>query len=159
MSLRLILAATASLALAAPAFAQDAPATPPPPATSKEAKSPDVLAFETRSEAFGARLDQFQTELEAAISAAGGDQAKGMAEIEIIIARYEPEIDAFVPELEAFFDSQIAVAANDAEREALTTAKTSNSTGLRGMANHVRTVSPQFITAAAAAPAPSSGAS
>lgn len=160
MSLRLILAATVALAVAAPALAQDTSAASPPPAAAptavETAKSPEVLAFEARSEAFGARLTQFQTELEAAIAASGGDQTKGMTEVEIILARYEPEIDAFVPELEAFYDRQIAAAADDAQRQALTTAKTANSTFLRGMVDHARTVAPQFITAAAATPAAAS---
>ncbi|MNR52409.1 hypothetical protein D3C85_1722550 [compost metagenome] len=97
-------------------------------------------------------MAQLQAELEAVIAAAGGDQAKGMADIEIILARYEPEIDAFVPEIEAFYDSQIA-AADDSQRETLINTKTASSAFLRGMTSHVRTVAPDFITAAASAPA------
>ncbi|MNT18313.1 hypothetical protein D3C72_1535050 [compost metagenome] len=157
MSLRLALAATTILALAAPTFAQEAPAAAPQAAASEEAtpeeaKSPEVLAFEAKAAAFDLRLVQLQSELEAAIASAAGDQAKGMAEVEIILARYEPEIDAYAPEMEAFYDSQIA-AADDPQREALINTKTQKSAFIRGMTSHVRKVAPQFIMTAAPAPA------
>lgn len=154
MSLRLILAATAALALAAPVLAQEPPTQPV--AAAVEAKSPEVLAFEARAAAFSDRLALFKSELEAAIAASRGDQAKGMADIEVIIARYEPEIDAFAPELEAYFDAQIADAADDAQRQTLIAAKATNSAGVRGMTNHVRTVAPDYIKAAAPPPSTAS---
>ena len=71
MSLRLILAATAALALAAPVLAQEPPTQPV--AAAEEAKSPEVLAFEARAAAFSDRLALFKSELEAAIEAGADD--------------------------------------------------------------------------------------
>lgn len=144
MSSRLALIAAAVFTLAAPAFAQEGTA---PAAAVQGAPSAEVRAFEIKAEAFTARLAQLQSELETAIAAAGGDQSRGMAAVEAIIARYEPEIDAFVPELESFFDAQIAIATSDEQKVSLAESKADNSLRLRGMVQHIRTFAPDFIAA------------
>ncbi|MNS85879.1 hypothetical protein D3C72_1197560 [compost metagenome] len=143
----------ATLAFASPVFAQDTPSASPQAPAPQDAKSPEVIAFDAKSKAFGVRLAQLQSEFNVAIAAANGDQAKGMADIETLLARYEPEIDAFALDLEAFFDGQIAAADDDTRREALIATKAAKIASLHGMADQVRTIAAQFITAAAAAPA------
>jgi len=152
MSLRIILAASAVLAFAAPAIAQDAPAAPPV----AEAKSANEIAFEAKGEAFQARMEQMQGELEAAVTGAGTDQAKGMADVDAIIARYQPEVDAFIVEFESFIDTEAGSAPDDATRAQLEGAKTGVRMALTGLPAQIRAGAQAALTAqatAAAAPA------
>ena len=152
MSLRLVLAATATLAFAAPAFAQQAPA---PAAAEAAARtlSPEEAEMEAKAQAFEARLAQMQPELEAAVKASGGDQAKGMADVNAVLARYQPDIESFAVALETFFDGQLATAPDDATRQQLTAAKAQVGPMLRGIPDQIRAGAPEAITAMAAAPA------
>lgn len=102
MSLRLVLAASALIAFAAPAFAQDAP--PPPTAAEAEADA----AFEARAEAFGARMEAMGGEMQAAVTAAAGDRAAASTALDAIVAKYQPEADSFAAELEAFITTRMA---------------------------------------------------
>lgn len=94
----------ASLLLATPALAQappdqttPAPSTPPaPPAEDAEA------AFEAKAEAFSARMEAMQGEMSAAVTAAGTDTAKRDADLDAIEARYKPDVDTFVADLQSF---------------------------------------------------------
>jgi hypothetical protein len=104
MSIRIILAASAVLAFAAPALAQDAPVAPPVAA----AADPLEAALEAKGEAFGARMEAMGAEMQAAITAAAGDRAAADAALDAIVARYQPEADAFSAELKAFFDARTA---------------------------------------------------
>ena len=104
MSLRLILAASAALAFASPALAQEAPAAPP--AAEAEAAAAEA-AFEARAEAFGARMEAMGAEMQTAVTAAGEDQAKLSADLDVIVARYQPDADAFAEELKAFIATQM----------------------------------------------------
>ena len=101
MSVRIALAASVVLAFAAPAFAQDAPAAPPAATAEADAEA----AFEAKGEAFGARMEEMGAEMQAAVTAAGGDQAKATPALDAIVAKYQPEADAFAVELEAFIAS------------------------------------------------------
>ena len=103
MSVRIALAASVVLAFAAPAFAQDAPAAPPAATAEADAEA----AFEAKGEAFGARMEEMGAEMQAAVTAAGGDQAKATPALDAIVAKYQPEADAFAVELEAFIASQM----------------------------------------------------
>jgi hypothetical protein len=104
MSLRLLLAASAALALAAPALAQEAPAAPPAAATGADAEA----AFEARAEAFGARMEAMGAEMQTAVTDAAGDRVRAGAALDVVVARYQPEADAFADELVAFIASQMA---------------------------------------------------
>ena len=104
MSLRLILAASAALVLAAPALAQEAPAAP---AAAPAEDAAAEAAFEARAEAFEARMEAMGGEMEAAVAAAGGDQARLSSDLDVIVARYQPDADAFAEELNAFIASRI----------------------------------------------------
>lgn len=152
MSLRIVLAAAAVLAFAAPAIAQEAPPAPP----AAEAKSAAEIAFEAKGEAFQARMEQMQTELERAITGAGSDQAKGMADVDAIIARYQPEVDTFITDFEAFIDSEAATAPDEATRAQLEGAKTGVRAALSSLPAQIRAGAEAALTAqatAAAAPA------
>jgi hypothetical protein len=152
MSLRLVLAATATLAFAAPVFAQEAPAAAPAPAEAP-AKSAAEVEMEAKAQAFEARMAQLQPELEAAITASGGDQTKGMADVDAILARYQPEIEGFAAQLEAFIDSEIAATTDESKRQQMTAARAQVGPALRGIPAQIRAGAAQAIAAQAAAPA------
>lgn len=152
MSLRLILAATATLAFAAPAFAQDVP-TPATAEAPARALSPEEIEMQTKSQAFEARLAQMQPELEAAVKASGGDQTKGMADVNAVLARYQPDIEGFAAALETFLDGQLAIAPDDEARQELTVAKDQVGPMLRGIPDQIRAGAPKAIAAMATAPA------
>lgn len=149
MSLRLILAASAVLAFAAPAVAQEAPAAPP----AAEAKSAAEIAFEAKGEAFQARMEQMQAELETAITGAGPDQAKGMADVDAILARYQPEIDTFITDFEAFIDAEAGAEPDETKRAQMTGAKAGVRAALSGLPAQIRAGAQAALTAQAAAPA------
>lgn len=103
MSLRLLLLAAAAFALTGPAFAQE----PPAPPTAIEVDPAAEAALEARAELFESRMAQMEIDMQAAISAADGDQAKLTASLDDVVARYQPDADAFADELKVFIDSQI----------------------------------------------------
>lgn len=144
MSLRLILAASAALAFAAPAMAQTAPAAAP----TVEAVDPAEAALEAKGEAFGARMQAMGDEMQAAITAAAGDRAAAGAALDAIVARYQPEADAFSDELKAFFDAKAATGTEE-QRTELATAASSVVPMIQGLPALVR----GQIEQAAAAPA------
>ena len=156
MSLRLTLAAAAAtLAFAAPAFAQDAaPAAPAEAAAPAKPKSPAELEMEAKAEAFQARMESLQTELSAVVDGPdGGDEAKRMAAADAILASYQPDFDAFASAFETFLDGQLAASTDEAERQQLTDARGKVGPAIRGIAPQIRVAVQQAITAAAAAPA------
>lgn len=104
MSLRTVLAAAAVLAFAVPAAARQAPAAPP----AAEAVDPAEAAMKAKAEAFGARIEVMTGEMQAAITAAGGDTARAGAALDAIQARYQPEADALAEEMKAFLEGQAA---------------------------------------------------
>lgn len=126
MSLRLTLAAVAAmLAFAAPALAQEAaPAVPVVSAAPAKTPSPAEVEMEAKAEAFQARMESLQTELTAVVDGPdGGDEAKRLADADVILARYQPDFDAFATTFEAFLDTQLAAATADDERQELTEAR------------------------------------
>jgi hypothetical protein len=156
MSLRLTLAAAAAtLAFAAPAFAQEAaPAAPAEAAAPARPKSPAELEMEAKAEAFQARMESLQAELSAVVDGPdGGDEAKRMAAADVILASYQPDFDAFASAFETFLDGQLAASTDEAERQQLTDARGKVGPAIRGIAPQIRVAVQQAITAAAAAPA------
>ena len=149
MSLRIILAASAVLAFAAPALAQEAPAAPP----AAEAPSAASIAMEARGEAFKARMALMQGELETAITGAGSDQARGMAEVDAILARYQPDIDGFIADFDAFIDAEAAAETDEAKRSEMAAAKMGVRAALGGMSAQIRAGAQAALTAQATAPA------
>jgi hypothetical protein len=148
MSIRLILAAAAALALASPALAQDAPAASAPSAA--EASDPAEAALEAKAQVFQSHVETMVEDMQAAVSASGGDQAKANADLDAIVARYQPEADAFADEVKAFMDTQTAGGEASAEDLA----------GMAQAVTMIRTVPAmvraQVQQAAAAPPAPTS---
>lgn len=153
MSLRLVLAATATLAFAAPALAQEAPAAAPQAAAPAAPKSAEELAMEAKAQAFEARMAQMQPELEAAVRGSGGDQTKGLADVNVVLARYQPDIEAFATAVEGFFDSQIAASTDEAAKQQMTAARAQVGPALRGIPDQIRAGVPQAIASLNAAPA------
>lgn len=110
MSPRTALAIVALLAFASPALSQEAPAAPPPPAADAEAQAASAeaeAALEAKGEAFEAAMEAMEVEMQTAVTAAGGDQAKAAADLDAIVARYQPQADAFADDLDAFITSQL----------------------------------------------------
>ncbi|HYD26414.1 translation initiation factor IF-2 [Brevundimonas sp.] len=149
MSLRIILAASAVLAFAAPAIAQDAPAAPP----AAEAPSAAEVAMEARGEAFKARMELMQGELETAITGAGSDQARGMADVDAILARYQPDIDSFIADFETFIDAEAAAETDEAKRAEMSAAKMGVRAALSGIPGQIRAGAQAALSAQATAPA------
>lgn len=131
--MRSILFAAVLLA-ATPALAQEAAPAPPPPASDTAAAE---AAFEARAEAFEGRIRQMGEEMGAAIAAAGADRAKRTADLDAIQARYQPEMDAFADDLEAFVMPQIA-AMPAAEQAGARTGFDAGMAQLRGMPAMIR---------------------
>lgn len=104
MSLRLILTATAALAVAAPAFA--APAFAQTPAPAAAAAAPTEEDVEAAATAFEADVEALTKALEAAKTAGGEDKAKINASADAIVAAHQPKADAFADVLSAFLDTQ-----------------------------------------------------
>lgn len=148
MSLRLVLAASAVLAFAAPVLAQEAPAAPP----AAEAKSVAEIAFEARGEAFQARMQGMGEEMQAAIANAAGDQAAASAALDAIVAQYQPEADAFSADLQAFLAAEAATSTEE-EKAEMTQVAASLVPMIQGLPTMVRTQIEQAAAAAAAAPA------
>jgi hypothetical protein len=115
-----LLAAAASFAFAAPAFAQTAPAPAPaaapqaaPAPAAEDAESPDEAAFEAKADAFGDRMKGMMEEMQAAVAAAGADAAKKKTDLDAIQARYQPEADGFATDLQNFLQTQAAAVPED----------------------------------------------
>jgi hypothetical protein len=53
-------------------------------------------------------METLAHEMQAALTAAAGDQAKANADLDALVARYQPEADAFAEEVKAFADAQAA---------------------------------------------------
>ncbi|CAL1690276.1 hypothetical protein MMB232_00398 [Brevundimonas subvibrioides] len=99
----------ASLLLATPALAQTvpdqttpAPSTPAPSTPPAPSAEDAEAAFEAKAEAFSARMEAMQGEMSAAVTAAGTDTAKRDADLDAIEARYKPDVDTFVADLQSF---------------------------------------------------------
>lgn len=158
MSLRLTLAAVAAtLAFAAPAFAQNAaPAAPAVAEAPAKPKSPAEVEMEAKAAAFQARMESLQTELSVVIDGPdGGDEAKRMAAADAILANYQPDFDAFASAFETFLDGQLTASTDEAERQQLTDARAKVGPAIRAIAPQLRVAVQQAIAAKAAAPAAS----
>ena len=104
MSLRLILTATAALAVAAPAFA--APAFAQTPAAAAAAAAPTEEDVDAAATAFEADVEALTKELEAAKTAGGADKAKINTAADAIVAAHQPKANAFADLISAFLDTQ-----------------------------------------------------
>lgn len=104
----------AVLATAAPVSAQDGapPASAPSPSAAAEA------AFQARGQAFEGRVRQMGEEMGAAVVSAGPDRARRATDLDAIQTRYQPEMDAFASDLEAFVLPQINALPADQQPEA-----------------------------------------
>ncbi len=74
--------------------------------------------MQAKGEAFGARMEQMATEMQAAMTAASGDTLKAGPELDAIVARYQPDADAFAAELETFMAAQMATATPEQQAQA-----------------------------------------
>lgn len=150
MSIRMMLAVSAVLAFAAPAFAQEAPAAPPAaPAIDAGAQA----AFEARGHAFEAAVETMTREMQAAATAAAGDTAKANSDLDAIAARYQPQADAFADELEAFLATQLPSMPAEAQAQMAQMGPM-----LRAGITGIPATTKAEILQAAAAPAPAASA-
>ena len=100
MILRLALTATALLALSGPVLAQQAATAAPVAAAAAPVTEADIQAA---GEAFGAKMEAMGQELGTAVAAANGDAARARANTDPIVAKYQPDADAFSAMLTGFF--------------------------------------------------------
>jgi hypothetical protein len=109
MSIRLTLAAAAAtLALAAPAFAQDAPAAPPAPPAAPAAPaqpSPEEVALTSRVEAAAQPLEAMMADLKPRAAAIRADAALSDADketrIRALLAEHQSTIDELSSAIQA----------------------------------------------------------
>ena len=117
-----LLTFAAMIATAAPAMAQEtAPVAPAAPWAVPAAPEPDPAgeaALEARAELFKGQVEAMVKEMQTAITDAGGDKAKADADLDAIVARHQPEVDAFAAQVETFITAQAAVAPAE-EREGM----------------------------------------
>ena len=133
----------AALSAIGPAVsAQTAPATP------AEAPAPGAAEFEATAEAFGAKVEAMQGEMQTAV--AEPNAARRAASLDAIEARYQPDADAFATAFETFLNRQMA-AAPETERAGMLAGLTQALPQLRSVPRLVRT---QIEQAATSAPAP-----
>lgn len=97
MMIRALVLAAALASAPALVLAQDAPAP-----AAEAAPAPGEAELEAAAAAFGARIQTMGEEMQAAVTAAGGDAAKQDADLDAIEARYQPDVDAFLAALETF---------------------------------------------------------
>jgi len=153
MSLRLVLAAAATLAFAAPAFAQEAaPAAPAQDqaVTAAPAQSPEEAAFEAKGMAFEAETRQMGVELQAVMEDAALDAATKKSRTNAILDRYEPKFDAFAGELESFLRATAALPERAAQKDEILAAAETAPAQLRGAPAQIRASIDQALTAPAA---------
>lgn len=145
-------AVAAVLTLSAPAFAQTAPTPAPAPqaAPAEPTTTPEEAAFEEKAEVFSSHIQTMAGEMQAVVTASGSDAAKKKADLDAIQAKYQPEVDAFATELEAFAGTEIAAAPED-KRAEMQAKLTAGMAQLRSLPAMMRA---QMEQAAAAAPAP-----
>lgn len=151
MFLRPIFAVVAFLAAAAPAtaLAQDAPAVTAAPETPP---SPEEAAFLARSEAFQARLEGMNGELEQAMADPATDDAGKTAATNAIIERYRPEMEAFAGELETFLRARAERPENAEDKAELLAAADAAPSAIRGIPDMIRSAIAQALAAPPAAP-------
>lgn len=153
MSLRLVLAAAATLAFAAPAFAQEAaPAAPAQDqaVTAAPAQSPEEAAFEAKGMAFEAETRQMGVELQAVMEDAALDAATKKSRTNAILDRYEPKFDAFAGELESFLRATAALPERAAQKDEILAAAEAAPAQLRSAPAQIRASIDQALTAPAA---------
>ena len=154
MSLRLALAATATLAFAAPAFAQDAPAAAAPPATAAPAPSPEEAAFEAKGTAFEAESRQMGVELQAVMEDAALDNATKKTRANAVVDGYAPKFEAFAVELETFLRAMAAKPERAAQKDQILAAAAAGPAQLRGAPAQIRASIDQALAAPAAPATP-----
>ncbi|KQS55144.1 hypothetical protein ASG17_03345 [Brevundimonas sp. Leaf363] len=127
------LAVAAALFVAAPVMAQT-----PPPAAAEAPISPEEAALNVKAQAFSARMQQLGTELEAAITTGAGDQTKTMADVDVVLGRYRPEVNTFADDVATFLNGESAKSTDPEEKAGLAQAATSASASIRGIPDQAR---------------------
>ncbi len=143
--IRALVLAAALASAPALVMAQEASA---PAAQTPAAPAPGEAEFQAAAVAFGARVQAMGEEMQAAVTAAGGDAAKQDADLDAIEAHYQADIDTFVLALETFVRQQ-AAGAPDGDRAEMLSELEEAGPQIRAVPGQVRAQ----IEAAAAAPA------
>lgn len=108
---------TLALLAAGPALAQDAPTPTPPsapaPAEAAAAAAPSEEQLQAEAAEFQGRMEAMSAEIADAVAVAAGDVAKARTDTDPIVARYQPEADAFAERVVAFVMAQAALAGDD----------------------------------------------
>ena len=147
------LAAAAVLFAAVPAMAQETPAAPPA-APAEAPPSPEEAALNAKAEVFSAHMQAMGRELEAALTAAGSDTTKAMADVDVILDRNRPEINTFADEVAAFLNGESAKSTDPEEKAGLAQAAAQASTAIKAIPDQARAgIYERLTTPPTAAPA------
>lgn len=134
MPSNLIAAFAAALAAGSPSLAQDA-APPPTPASAPAASDAGINAA---AETFRTQVEAMNGEVRAAVQAAGSNRRRASARVEEILARYQPGIEGFAVQLEAWFGQRAAAAATDEARASVLQTGVASVARVRAVPDQVR---------------------
>ena len=148
------LAVAAALFVAAPVMAQTPPPAADAPAPARAPASPEEAALNAKAEAFSARMEQAGHQLEAALTAAGGDAAKATADTDAILNGIRPEVETFATEVETFLNGESAKATDAEEKTGLAQAAAQAGAAIRAIPDQVRAGIQERLANPASATAP-----
>ena len=155
MLFRSALTVAVLLALTTPSWAQDPASVPAPAQTAPNAPaepelSPEVQALQAEAQAFETAVTTMSAELATALEAAGDDEARARADSDAVIAKYQPDIDAFAAKVEAAATAEAAGLADETARSAKQAEAAQAGTMLRGLGPMIRDEVMQQMAAARA---------
>ena len=133
MSLRLILCATAVIGLAVPV--QAVLATP----ASAQAVEQEELDMEEASARFEQRMQALKVELETVVTAHAGHPDTLEQNVDLTIARYKDDIDAFASMIDTYFATEIESAETDAKKQEYQSVREEVVPMLRTLPEQIRT--------------------
>lgn len=134
MPSNLIVAFAAALAAASPPIAQDAA---PPAALAPAPPSPDA-EINAAAAVFRTQVEAMNAEVRTAVQAAGSNRRRASARVEEILTRYQPGIEGFAVQLEAWFGQRAAAAATDEARASVVQTGADSVARVRGVPDQVR---------------------
>ena len=133
MSLRLILCATAVIGLAVPV--QAVLAHP----VSVQAVEQEDLDMEETSARFEERMEALKAELETVVATHAGHPEALAQNVDLAIARYKDDIDAFASMIDTYFATKIESAETDAKKQEYQSVREEVVPMLRTLPEQIRT--------------------
>ena len=128
---------------------QDRPPTDSPAAA--PATAPSEADVTAAALAFRARIETMNSEVQAAVTAAGSNRSRAAIRVDDVLARYTPEIEAFAVLLEAHFAGRAAAASTDEARASVLASGVATVARIRGVPDLTRAALAQQARAPAQA--------